>query len=676
MKKIAIILLAAAAAAALAQTKINPASNLAWPMLTGNGAPVASCSPANYGQPYTDMSTTPKTESKCTPHGWDSGITASGITVTSPLTPASGGTGEAGSVTGIAYHNGSSPDSAATPAQIQSVLSGGVVNAFGYIGTDACAKISAAITDAASRGMTLVDATGFSGTQACATDFMSQLRTGMTLLLGNVWFQSTVHQHIAANGVTVRGQGMYQTVLQYTGANTSDAVTGANGVLALTQGAASNLQDVSISGLFLLGTGASTSANDGMVLQEVSYSSFRDIGCWGVINCLHLQGGITNKWERIRTSNGVSSPLHFGSGYLIPTHQIYADSAVGGSLGNTDTVVFDARAEGLQDVGWWLHAAGGFTFIGGTSESNTPTTDPGGVQIDVGSNNNTFVNTDFESNTTFDVLDNGKYNRFLNVIAVTEDGNGNSIYQGATSQFSTVDLGTTYGVGQISGAAYYYNHTQNSIQTPGWSLGLQAGHLTVTGAGGSTGLLQLPSATTCTGGIYLYTDVCLYRYGANILASNGNFLLPNGNIYLSNAYGIQNVNAGDNASFYLYNAGALISRNIADGSPALIVNNAKTTSTGDILDLQFAGAKMFSFGPTGGFNVASARKGTFTCTAGGTISVTNSNFVSTSDVLITMHTAGGTITTPPALKTVTSGTGFSVLCGASDTSTYNYDVLN
>lgn len=71
-----------------------------------------------------------------------------------------------------------------------------------------------------------------------------------------------------------------------------------------------------------------------------------------------------------------------------------------------------------------------------------------------------------------------------------------------------------------------------------------------------------------------------------------------------------------------------------------------------------------------------ARKGTFVCTGAGTISIANANEAITSDVVISLNIAGGTITTPPAMKTVTAGTGFTVLCGATDTSTYNYDILN
>jgi hypothetical protein len=75
-------------------------------------------------------------------------------------------------------------------------------------------------------------------------------------------------------------------------------------------------------------------------------------------------------------------------------------------------------------------------------------------------------------------------------------------------------------------------------------------------------------------------------------------------------------------------------------------------------------------------HVIAARKGTFVCTAAGTITISNTNELVTSDVIISLNTAGGTISTSPAMKTVTSGTGFTVLCGAADTSTYNYSILN
>ena len=71
-----------------------------------------------------------------------------------------------------------------------------------------------------------------------------------------------------------------------------------------------------------------------------------------------------------------------------------------------------------------------------------------------------------------------------------------------------------------------------------------------------------------------------------------------------------------------------------------------------------------------------ARKGTFVCTGGGSITVSNANVLAASNILISMNTAGGTITTPPAMKSTSVGTNFIVLCGATDTSTYNYVILN
>lgn len=109
------------------------------------------------------------------------------------------------------------------------------------------------------------------------------------------------------------------------------------------------------------------------------------------------------------------------------------------------------------------------------------------------------------------------------------------------------------------------------------------------------------------------------------------------------------------------------------GAGVNILNNGTTVVWTTPFNLSFAGAGTVTL-PT--LIVTTGRKGTFTCTAGGTITITNANELTTSDVIISLNTAGGTITTPPAMKTVTSGTGFTALCGATDTSVYNYDILN
>lgn len=68
-----------------------------------------------------------------------------------------------------------------------------------------------------------------------------------------------------------------------------------------------------------------------------------------------------------------------------------------------------------------------------------------------------------------------------------------------------------------------------------------------------------------------------------------------------------------------------------------------------------------------------ANGGTFTC-ASGTSTVSNTNVTANSVILMTLKTAGGTIAAL-YIATITPGTGFTVTCGASDTSTYNYLIL-
>jgi hypothetical protein len=109
---------------------------------------------------------------------------------------------------------------------------------------------------------------------------------------------------------------------------------------------------------------------------------------------------------------------------------------------------------------------------------------------------------------------------------------------------------------------------------------------------------------------------------------------------------------------------------------ASIVFNDNATAANVTLGLGIASGGTILIGSTGGFTPPTTRRGTFTCTAAGTITVASTPVIVGSDILITMETAGGVITTPPAFKTLTAGTGFSVLCGATDTSTYRFTVLN
>jgi hypothetical protein len=67
--------------------------------------------------------------------------------------------------------------------------------------------------------------------------------------------------------------------------------------------------------------------------------------------------------------------------------------------------------------------------------------------------------------------------------------------------------------------------------------------------------------------------------------------------------GLRNRSNTANAGFYPYSAGPFISRNIADANPSLIVNQANTSSTGDILNLQFGGATQVAFKSSGNVGI-------------------------------------------------------------------------
>lgn len=65
--------------------------------------------------------------------------------------------------------------------------------------------------------------------------------------------------------------------------------------------------------------------------------------------------------------------------------------------------------------------------------------------------------------------------------------------------------------------------------------------------------------------------------------------------------------------------------------------------------------------------------GTFAC-SGGSATVSNTNVDAGSAIIITLKTVGGTVA-QPFIATITAATGFTVTCGGSDSSTYNYAII-
>lgn len=69
------------------------------------------------------------------------------------------------------------------------------------------------------------------------------------------------------------------------------------------------------------------------------------------------------------------------------------------------------------------------------------------------------------------------------------------------------------------------------------------------------------------------------------------------------------------------------------------------------------------------------RSGTFTANGTSSVTVVNPHVTANSVVVVTLKTVGGTVGAVPAVKTITAGTGFTIAGTASDTSVYNYTIL-
>lgn len=68
--------------------------------------------------------------------------------------------------------------------------------------------------------------------------------------------------------------------------------------------------------------------------------------------------------------------------------------------------------------------------------------------------------------------------------------------------------------------------------------------------------------------------------------------------------------------------------------------------------------------------------GTFVATGASAVTVSNAAVTANSVVIFGLKTVGGTVGAIPAVKTITVGVGFTVAGTASDTSTYQYLIIN
>lgn len=74
--------------------------------------------------------------------------------------------------------------------------------------------------------------------------------------------------------------------------------------------------------------------------------------------------------------------------------------------------------------------------------------------------------------------------------------------------------------------------------------------------------------------------------------------------------------------------------------------------------------------------VPNTTSGTFVNNGTSTVTTANTLVTASSNIIITLKTVGGTVGAIPHLLTITPGTGFATVGTASDTSTYNYLIIN
>ena len=72
---------------------------------------------------------------------------------------------------------------------------------------------------------------------------------------------------------------------------------------------------------------------------------------------------------------------------------------------------------------------------------------------------------------------------------------------------------------------------------------------------------------------------------------------------------------------------------------------------------------------------ANGRCGTFVANGVTPVTINNTSIAITDAIIISLNTVGGTVGVQPHVATITASSGFTVVCTASDTSTYNYAII-
>lgn len=108
------------------------------------------------------------------------------------------------------------------------------------------------------------------------------------------------------------------------------------------------------------------------------------------------------------------------------------------------------------------------------------------------------------------------------------------------------------------------------------------------------------------------------------------------------------------------------------GTTGKLVKDSATTvadTTGNITFTAIGGGITLKQGSNG-------KCGTFVANGATPVTVSNTSIAITDAIVISLNTVGGTVGVQPHVATITASTGFTVVCTASDTSTYNYAIIS
>jgi len=104
--------------------------------------------------------------------------------------------------------------------------------------------------------------------------------------------------------------------------------------------------------------------------------------------------------------------------------------------------------------------------------------------------------------------------------------------------------------------------------------------------------------------------------------------------------------------------------------------NVATLTGSEIVGIATAGPQVAQTTTGAIAALVTSKTGTVTINGVTPVTVANTNIDANSLVIFTLKTVGGTVGAIPVVETITPGTGFTAQGTASDTSTYNYLILN